>query len=433
MKKILIAAVMMWTAGAAGAADLDSLAVRAAGIKVAAGIPAAEPAPAGGNHLISGGPVESRFEIKPLPTAPSSREEIAQGLLALYKNNIPADLLEKEIVKSEEFQNQVYSALNSGIAQGKNWPVTTTVRVLAGRFVKETTVRFPSLVQRPGGHASNTVVAKIYERVMQNEYCNYKYPATIMLHHILNEVDKIEDVGKLMAAGVFAKPVIVVVIHMPHYGLRRQGSEEFLNSSMADFRKNMVQLILDVHLLRNYLETRRNVDTTKLSLSGISLGSVMGVTVGAFDQGFTGYGYLVGGVDMANILMNRIRNRPGSEVDVALRDLKPEENSLRDELAAADGLTWLHRYRGKKMFLLSATQDDIVDYKNSVAPMAARLQGQNNALSQKLNNDSHSPTGSAMAKFRNVFWPLLDFVADNALYENIVCGNPANITLPSHY
>ena len=49
------------------------------------------------------------------------------------------------------------------------------------------------------------------------------------------------------------------------YGQRRQGNEEFLNSNMADFRKNMVQLILDMHLLRNYLETRPNGDIKKLN------------------------------------------------------------------------------------------------------------------------------------------------------------------------
>ncbi len=438
MKKTLIAAAIICTAGAAYAADFENLAVRASDLKASAWTQAAAVEPSAAyqpleNGLKSAKQTEFQFDIKPLPTGPSSRTEIEQGLLKLYKNKISNELLEKEIRKSEDFQDQVYSALNSRISQNAKWPVTVTERRLTGNFVKETTVRFPSLIQRPGGHAANTVVARIYETAVQNQYCNYKYPTTIMLHHILNEVEMIEDVGKIMSSGVLAKPAIVVVIHMPHYGERRQGNEEFLNSNMEDFRKNMAQLILDVHLLRNYLETRGNVDTKKMSLSGISLGSVMGLTVGAFDQGFTGYGYLVGGVDMANILMNRVHTRPDSEVAVALRDLKPEENSLRDELAAVDGMTWLHRYQGKKMFLLSASQDDIVDYKTSVEPMIEQLRGQNNSLKLKLNNDSHSPTGSAWSKLKNVFLPLLDFVIDNALHANTVCSNSNNIMLPQAY
>ncbi|MDD5210719.1 MAG: hypothetical protein PHV36_15135 [Elusimicrobiales bacterium] len=438
MKKILFAAALIWSA-AAYAADFETLAVRASDLKASAWTQAAAQEPAAAvyqpaeNSLKSARRTEFRFEIKPLPTGPSSRAEIEQGLLDLYKNDIPSELLAKEIKKSGDFQDQVYSTLNAQISQNKNWPVTVTERRLTGNFVKETTVRFPSLIQRPGGHASNMVVARIYEPATQNEYCSYRYPTTIMLHHILNEVGMIEDVAKVMSAGVLAKPAIVVVIHMPHYGERRQGSEEFLNSNMEDFRKNMAQLVLDVHLLRNYLETRGNVDTTRLSLSGISLGSVMGLTVGAFDQGFTGYGYLVGGVDMANILMNRVHTRPDSEVAVALRNMKPEENSLRNELAAVDGMTWLHRYQGKKMFLLSASQDDIVDYMNSVTPMIRQLEGQGNALKLQLNNDSHSPTGSAIKKLRTVFLPLLDFAIDNAPNRNMVCNDPANIILPRSY
>ena len=410
------------------AAAFENLSVRARDLGLAAGSAPAVPAAAVVRALDSASrsakPADYQFEIKPLPTEPSSRAEIEKGLLNLYKNDIPAELLENEIARSQAFQDQVYSTLNTQIAQNKNWPVSITEKRLTGNFVKETTVRFPSLIQRPGGHAANTVVARIYEPAVQDQNCPPKYPATIMLHHILNEVELIEDAAKVMSPGIIARPAVVVVLHLPHYGLRRQGSEEFLNTNMADFRKNMVQLILDAHLLRNYLETRENINTGNISLSGLSLGSVMGLTVGAFDQGFTKYGYLVGGVDMANILMNRVRNSPGSEVAVALKDLNPEEGSLRDELAASDGMTWLHRYRGKKIFVLSASQDDIVDYNNSVVPMLKQLKEQGNDVRHRLNNDSHSPTGSAIKKVQNVFMPLITFLVEKVPGTAAYCFGP---------
>ncbi|MDO8803408.1 MAG: hypothetical protein Q7R35_03160 [Elusimicrobiota bacterium] len=361
------------------------------------------------------------FEIKPFTTAPSSSEEVKKGLKDLYKGGIEGGALDRQAQKSLDFQDRVYTALNAQLALDKNWPVTVSEKRLAGNFVRETTVRFPSLVQRPGGHASNMVVARIYEPAVKRPYCDYKYPATIILHHILNEVELIEDLGKILSAGVLGQPAVFVVIQMPHYSERRQGGEEFLNSDLNNFRGNMAQLILDVHLLKNYLETRDNISSKKLSLSGLSLGSVMGLTVGAFDQGFNGYGFLVGGVDLANIIMNRSRNRPDSEIAVALRDLNPDEGFLRDELAAVDGMTWLHRYRGKKMFLQSATRDDIVDFKNSVEPMAALLRSQDNNLTQKINNDEHTPTAGVVSTLRNVFLPLLKFVVDGSPRLDAVC------------
>ncbi|MEQ1723909.1 MAG: hypothetical protein ABL930_12095, partial [Pseudobdellovibrio sp.] len=277
---------------------------------------------------------ESSFEIKPFVTSESTNAEIESGLLQLYKGKISDFELEKQIEKSNNFQSLIYNTLNEKIKANKMSNVKITEKRLTGNFVKETTVEIPSLIVREGNHASNKIIARIYETTTQRSFCEYKYPTTIMLHHILNEVEIIEDVAKFQASGVIAQPAIVVVIHMPHYGLRRQGNEEFLNSDLAAFRKNMAQLILDVHVLKNYLETRKNIDTENFSLTGISLGAVMGLTVAGFDQSFNRYGFLVGGVDMANILMNRVRTRPTSEVAEALKNTRQDESFLRDELAA---------------------------------------------------------------------------------------------------
>lgn len=284
---------------------------------------------------------ESSFELKAFPTPESQNSDIESGLRLLYKNKISESELNLQIEKSREFQSLVYNTLNSQIAKNKRLNVKTSEKRLSGNFVKETTVEIPSLIERSGHHASNKIIARIYEPANKPAFCDYKYPTTIMLHHILNEVELIEDVAKIQSSGLLGQPAIVVVIHMPHYGLRRQGNEEFLTSDLAAFRKNMAQLILDVHVLKNYLETRKNVDETNFSLSGISLGAVMGLTVAAFDQSFNRYGFLVGGVDMANILMNRVRTRPNSEVAEALKGSRTEEPYLRDELAAVDSMTWL--------------------------------------------------------------------------------------------
>lgn len=420
MKKLLTAAIMLLSAQSIHSADFGTLAIRAQDLKDPAMISAAAIPEVTAVPNRSAKPHNYQFEIKPLPTAQSSRADIKKGLLDLYKNDITAELLEKEIISSQDFQDQVYNALNA--QAGKNWPVTITEKRLAGNFVKETTVRFPSLIQRGNGHASDTVVARIYEPSVRDHNCPAKYPTTIMLHHILNEVELIETVAKAIAPGIIAKPAVVAVLHLPHYGLRRQGSEEFLNSNMSDFRKNMLQLILDAHMLRNYLETRENVDAKDISLSGLSLGSVMGLTVGAFDQGFSKFGFLVGGVDMANILMNRVRYSPDSEVAVALKDLNPEEGSLRNDLAPSDGMTWLHRYQGKKIFILSATRDNIVDYNNSVVPMLKNLNEQGNSITHRLNEDTHSPSGSAIKKLRNVFLPLIRFLVEKAPGTEAYCS-----------
>lgn len=368
------------------------------------------------------------FPIKAFSTPPSSQEDIQKGLRALYKNQISDSELQELTEKSLQFQDSVYSHLNQAIALNPMHPAEISERRLTGNFVKETTIRFQSLIHR-GNHASDQVVARIYESAVSRKFCDYKYPTTIFLHHILNEVEKIELAGKIMASGVLSQSSIVAVIQMPHYAQRRQGSEEFLNSDLGKFRQNIAQTVLDVHLLKNFLETRNNVDTQNISLSGFSLGGVMGLTVGAFDQSYSGYGFLVAGVDMANILMNRVRNRPDSEVAVALKDMpQKEESIIRHEIASVDPMTWLHRYQGKRYFALNADQDDIVDYKNSVQPLLESLRSQGNQITTKLNRDGHTPTGSGLKKFREIFVPLNDFIINKAPSFNSVCsqGEPTN-------
>ncbi len=366
------------------------------------------------------------FEVKPLPTEASSLEEIKSGLLSLYKNNISEAELLNQVKSANDFQASIYEAIQKTISDNKMINVDVQEKSLMGNFVKETTIKFPSLIQRQNGHASNQVVAKIYEPTVSRPFCDYKYPTSIFLHHILNELPMIEDLGKVMATGVIHQPAIIVVLHMPHYGERKQGSEDFLSSDLSQFRKNMAQLILDVHLLKNFLETRKNVDTTRLSLSGISLGSVMGNTVGAFEQGFSSYAFLVGGVDMANILFNRASTRKNSEVALALKDLNLDETLIRNELASVDALTWMHRYKNKSYFALNASKDDIINYEISVRPMLDELKKNGNSVQAKLNDDSHSPTGSIFKKIKEVFIPLLNFVVGDAARYDDVCHAKSN-------
>lgn len=368
------------------------------------------------------------FRMKPFVTQPSTQAQILEGLNQLYKNKLTADVEQKTLATSVNFQSSIYDILNSAIAKNPLVNVEISEKIFKGNFVKETTVKFPSLIQRADGHPANTMIARIYEQAVQDKDCDYKYPATIMLHHILNEVEKIEEAATYISAGVLNKPSIVVVIQMPHYGQRRlaDGSENFLNSDLASFRKNMAQLILDVHLLKNYIETRPNIDTSHISLSGFSLGAVMGLTVGAFDQSFNSYGFLMGGADMANILMNRVRTNKDSEVALALNKNVQDEELIRSELAAVDSLTWMHRYKNKDTFFLNNDHDVVVTYLENVAPALQYLK-QNNHVMTRVNEGGHVPSGSVFKKFKDIFVPLNDFILKGSADKSVVCPSfPSN-------
>lgn len=346
-----------------------------------------------------------------LPTSRSSSSEIAMGLSTLYPKDAAPLQIEKQVEHALAFQDQIYSAIQSAQShRDGRIAVRFEKRRLKGNFVTETTITFPSLFQRPGQHKANTVIAKVYESTTEAPSCDYKYPASVFLHHIHDELDMIEDAGAFMAAGVLSQSGTIAVLHMPHYGQRKEPNEQFLNSDYAKFRENLAQLVLDAHVLRLALAEMPKVDRNNISLSGISLGAVLGLTVGAFDQGFSRYASLVGGGNLANILSNRATNKPESEVAIALKGSAIEEAAIRDQLAAVDPIVWAHRMKSKNVFMLSASRDNIVDYRNSVIPMVDLMKANGNTIQHILNEDEHSPTGSALKKMKKVFLPMLRFI-----------------------
>ncbi len=362
--------------------------------------------------LILGPLFAKQVQLKPFATLPSTPVDIQNGLKKLsLENNIEANQL------SENFQNYVYSQLDSQLTVNSGqWPYSVEEKrltVLGGLSqLRELTIRFKSLVQREGNDSSNTVVARIYIPIKFTRYCDYKFPVSIFLHHILNEVEIIEKASQLMATGLFNDHAAFAVIHMPYYGERTDKSgtnKQFLTPDLHEFQKNMAQLILDTHVLKNILESMDDFDSSRINLSGISLGGVLGLTVGAFDQSYNSYSFIVGGGNLADILINRAKNRNDSEVAIAMKDLKDSEESLRIKLSAIDGFTWLHRYKNKKIQMVSASRDDIVDYQKSVKPFIDSV-SKENMMTHQLNDDTHSPSGNVISKYKNVFKPMINYI-----------------------
>lgn len=351
---------------------------------------------------------------KPFSTKTSSVVQIQSGLSLLNQHQN-----EKSIQQSVNFQNLIYQKLNNFIqTTGGKIQYTVTEKKAGIRLigeVRELTINFKSLIQRQGNDPSNTVVAKIYIPLNYYRHCDYKFPTSIFLHHILNEVELIEKASQLMSAGLLNSHAIFAVIHMPYYGERTSPTKQFLSADLEEFKLNLAQLTLDTHLLKNILESLPEVDNNRITLSGISLGAILGMTVGGIDQSFSGgYSFVVGGGDISSILLNRAKNRPDSEVAIALKGITLSDSEVRQTLAAVDGYTWLHRYKNQKIQLINASQDDIVDYQQSVAPLVEKLKF-NNTVFHKVNNDTHSPSGSALEKYKNVFKPIVQFVIGDAV------------------
>jgi hypothetical protein len=353
------------------------------------------------------------YTLKSFESPKSEEVQITSGLNYLKLNTTDNILL----AEANEFQQKTYSILDSAIIKNNGVMSYTVSEKKVSPLgpltsLRELTIKFNSLIQRENNDPSNVVTVKLYIPEKYQRFCDYKFPTTIFLHHILNEVHVIEKASQLMASGLLNAHAAFAVIHMPYYGDRTDHSEQkkqFLTPNLDDFKTNVSQLILDTRMLKNILETLPDLDPNRMNLSGISLGGVLGLTVGAFDQSYNSYSFVVGGANFADILLNRAKTRPDSEVALALKGLSADENTVKQKLSAVDGYTWMHRYKNKSILMVNASKDDIVDYSTSVKPLVESI-SKNNVVKHQLNDDTHSPGGSVLTKYKNVFKPLVTFI-----------------------
>ena len=205
---------------------------------------------------------EKIAKYSPLTPETSNAQDIQDGLSHLIQLNLlqqdrssSSQFHSTAIKQAEEFQNFLNKKIQTALAENNgSFSYESTekqISIPVVGLIREITVRYKSLIQRDGNDPSNTVVARIYIPYNYKK-CDYKDPTTIFLHHILNEVPKIEQAAQFMSAGTLNAPLIMAILHMPYYGDRTSPMKQFLSSDLSEFKFNMAQLILDTHMLKNF-------------------------------------------------------------------------------------------------------------------------------------------------------------------------------------
>lgn len=360
----------------------------------------------------------SKFPLLPIQFNTSSRQDLLSGLKVLLKdNNLNSEQIEHILKVANRFQDRIKTQIHSAQRKfSEGYPVIIKNGPKHAQLLSHLNIEIPSLIQRKSNHPTNIIHASYFKPSAKYQ-CEVKFPTSIILHHILNEVDKIDMLGKILAGQeVIGNGSASLVPHMPFYGNRTAPGESFLTGKSQDFEENLVQLTLDIYLLRSWLASQNDVDQTRVSLSGFSFGAVLGWTsFSMLNELFpSGYGSLVGGGDLAGMMLNRIQNRKNSEVEIALNNNPIGPDELQIQLAPYDPYLWVHRIKNSKILAVVATKDDIVLQSKSVDPLLNLLRNQGNRVTTRYNEDTHTPSASLFSSLKNIILPLSRFIKDAA-------------------
>ncbi len=236
-------------------------------------------------------------------------------------------------------------------------PVEFTVTLHAATEDEPTqrVVRYPSPID--SGNAVNDKVSLIWYQAAEVPV-GERRPAIIVVH----ESGSAMPVGKLFAKRFADKGAHAFLIHLPGYGLRRQGNQR---PTGEQFLLAMRQSIADVRRARDVAAAMPGVDPDKVSLQGTSLGGFVSATTAGLDRGFDQVFIMLAGGDLVG-LMER-GEREVAELRRRLEQAGYTGEKLRDLFHPIEPNRLARRVDPQRTWLYSAEQDRVVPLANAFA------------------------------------------------------------------
>jgi dienelactone hydrolase len=219
----------------------------------------------------------------------------------------------------------------------------------------EYTVSFPSAMQTPYP-ANNTVPL----RILMPAQATGPVPVVIALHYWGTRDLKVE---RALAAELNRHNVAAVLITLPYHLSRTppgfQSGELALEPDPELLIGMMNQSIWDVRRTLDWINSRSEFDHSKIGIEGSSLGAVVAVLAYAVDQRLLNATFVLGGVDIANIIWESSRTVREREM---LRRKGFTEDRLRKALSPIEPLNYLKNRTTGSTFVVGANYDTVVPH-----------------------------------------------------------------------
>ncbi|HUP77502.1 MAG TPA: C45 family autoproteolytic acyltransferase/hydrolase, partial [Pirellula sp.] len=215
-------------------------------------------------------------------------------------------------------------------------------------------VRFPTA--KPSGDSRNDEVAMEWYQVKDKSGQPIEAPAAVNIH----ESGSGMTVGRVIAKALRGKGIHTFMMQLPFYGVRRGPGARPKDLNLVSA---LQQGIADARRAKDAVSVMPNVDKTRISLQGTSLGGFVTATTAGLDQGYHRVIVFLAGGDLYNVLME------GKKESAQLRDELTKngmsESEVRSMLSNIEPLRIAHRIDPSRTWLFSGLYDDVVPPRNA--------------------------------------------------------------------
>jgi len=125
------------------------------------------------------------------------------------------------------------------------------------------------------------------------------YPCLIMLHGYGGRKEDMKDFAKFAAENGYA----IAAIDAQYHGERKQPGKALYSTNLTESRDGVVQTVIDARRTVDYLESRGDVDSTKIGLVGGSMGGILGAIFAGVEPRVKAAVLIVGGGNMSLMIM----------------------------------------------------------------------------------------------------------------------------------
>lgn len=190
-------------------------------------------------------------------------------------------------------------------------------------------------------------------------------PAVVVVHESGSDM----KVGRLIAWGLHLQGVHAFLIHLPHYGLRREADKRPKEGGLITAIR---QAVADVRRARDAVAALPLVDTNRIALQGTSLGGFVCATTAGLDHGYDRVFLMLAGGNLYDLIQEGDRDAAKVREELGRVGLSGER--LRSLLNTIEPMRVAHRIDPERTWLYSANYDTVVPPKNAQALAdAARL------------------------------------------------------------
>ena len=216
---------------------------------------------------------------------------------------------------------------------------------------------FPSPVKTKYAE-NNTVHAEYYRPKGKGPF-----PGVI----ILDILDGSQVVSRAVATVLAANGVAGLCVQMPYYGPRRPTEERvrLISDNVPRTLDGVRQTVLDNRCAAAWLESRPEIEKTKLGIHGTSLGSFMAALTAAAEPRLNKVSLMLGGGGLVDAYWDHPQAKAYMAV-LAAKGKGVDKDEVKKVIAPADPITYAENLKKRDLLMIAASKDDVVP------PSAAR-------------------------------------------------------------